>query len=117
MRGTDRAAGGRAALLGARDVAEVLGCSEWWVKEQARNRRIPFAWIGGSYRFTDEHVAEIIRRCEVLPDSPVPAPAVVPAAVPVRAPAVPLASVRSPADLTARVPRRARAAERRRAAA
>jgi integrase len=31
--------------------------------ETARGlRRIPFAWIGGSYRFTDDHVAEIIRR-------------------------------------------------------
>lgn len=50
------------------DVARMLGCSEWWVKEQARKRRIPFAWIGGSYRFTDEHVAAIIARFEVRPD-------------------------------------------------
>jgi hypothetical protein len=46
------------------EVARMLRCSEWWVKEQARKRRIPFSWIGGSYRFTDEHVAEIIRRFE-----------------------------------------------------
>lgn len=49
------------------DVARLLGCSEWWVKEQARQRRIPYAWIGGSYRFTDEHVADIVRRFEVVP--------------------------------------------------
>ncbi|MFI5906211.1 helix-turn-helix domain-containing protein [Dactylosporangium sp. NPDC051541] len=55
------------------EVAKILGCSEWWVKEQARKRRIPFAWIGGSYRFTDEHLAEIIRLFEVRPLEPRPA--------------------------------------------
>jgi hypothetical protein len=58
------------------EVAAMLRCSEWWVKEQARNRRIPYAWIGGSYLFTVEHVAEIVHRFEVLPvDEPVSAPA------------------------------------------
>ena len=56
-------------------IAKVLGCSEWWVKEQARKRRIPFAWIGGSYRFTDEHLAEIIRLYEVRPATGGPEPA------------------------------------------
>ena len=50
------------------EVAKALGCSEWWVKEQARRRRIPFTWIGGSYRFTAEHVREIIRVFEVRPN-------------------------------------------------
>lgn len=59
----------------ASDVARILGCSEWWVKEQARNRRIPYSFIGGSYRFTDEHVAAIIRTFEVLPAEDVAAPA------------------------------------------
>jgi hypothetical protein len=45
----------------------MLRCSEWWLREQARRRRIPYSWIGGSYLFTDEHVAEIIRRFEVPP--------------------------------------------------
>ncbi|MEW2386330.1 helix-turn-helix domain-containing protein [Micromonospora sp. NPDC047707] len=49
------------------EVAKILRCSEWWVKEQARNDRIPFAWIGGSYRFTDEHIAEIVRLFERRP--------------------------------------------------
>jgi hypothetical protein len=49
------------------EVAALLRCSEWWVKEQARNRRIPYAWIGGSYLFTREHIAEIVRRFEVQP--------------------------------------------------
>src|SRR2546430_16563931 len=51
----------------AADVARLLRCSEWWVKEQARRRRIPYSWIGGSYLFTDEHVAEIVRLFEVRP--------------------------------------------------
>jgi hypothetical protein len=49
------------------DVAAMLRCSEWWVKEQARRRRIPYCWIGGSYLFTDAHVAEIVRVFEVRP--------------------------------------------------
>src|SRR5439155_22954629 len=53
------------------EVATLLHCSEWWVKEQARKRRIPFCWIGGSYRFTDEHIAEIAQLFEVRPTEPV----------------------------------------------
>src|SRR5438067_1794706 len=49
------------------DVAALLRCSTWWVKEQARRRRIPYCWIGGGYRFTDEHLVEIARICEVRP--------------------------------------------------
>lgn len=49
------------------EVAKMLRCSEWWIKEQARNRRIPFARIGGSYRFTDDHVSQIVNIFEVKP--------------------------------------------------
>lgn len=56
-------------LYSPAEVARALGCSEWWVKEQARRRRIPFSWIGGSYKFTDEHLIEIIRTFEVRPVS------------------------------------------------
>jgi len=49
-------------------VAEMLHCSEWWVKEQARKRRIPYCWIGGSYLFTEDHIAAIIRLFEVQPE-------------------------------------------------
>ena len=83
----------------------MLRCSEWWVKEQARRRRIPFCWIGGSYLFTDEHITEIIRLFEVRPVEGA-AVAVIGRArkattEPHTAPAV---------RLVARVPRRARAA-------
>ncbi|GAB1693424.1 helix-turn-helix domain-containing protein [Krasilnikovia sp. M28-CT-15] len=49
------------------EVARLLRCSEWWIKEQARRRRIPFCWIGGSYLFTEEHIAAIVRLFEVRP--------------------------------------------------
>ncbi|WP_328888351.1 helix-turn-helix domain-containing protein [Streptomyces sp. NBC_00316] len=49
------------------EIAEALGCSEWWVKEQARKGRIPFTRTGGSYRFTAEHYQEIIRVFEERP--------------------------------------------------
>ncbi|ONI72710.1 hypothetical protein ALI144C_42615 [Actinosynnema sp. ALI-1.44] len=49
------------------EVASILRCSEWWVKEQARNRRIPFSWIGGGYLFTTEHIVEIVALFERRP--------------------------------------------------
>lgn len=52
------------------EVAKMLRCSEWWIKEQARNRRIPFSWIGGSYLFTSEHIAEIVQLFETRPTPP-----------------------------------------------
>jgi len=58
------------------EIAEALGCSEWWVKEQARKGRIPCTRPAGAYRFTAEHYAEIVRLFEERPSrsmSPVPA--------------------------------------------
>lgn len=86
------------------EVANLLRCSEWWVKEQARRRRIPHLRVGGRYLFTVEHIAEIVRRCEVRPAD---ASTVVEPVVPrVRQPVIdgdgPVVR------LTARVPRRAR---------
>lgn len=51
----------------AAEVAESLKCSEWWVKEQARRRRIPFLRSGGGYCFTSDHVQEIICLIEERP--------------------------------------------------
>ncbi|MFC4515391.1 helix-turn-helix domain-containing protein [Streptomyces ehimensis] len=68
------------------EVAEALGCSEWWVKEQARRRRIPFTRVGGSYRFTAAHFVELVAVFEERPlwglgsvPRSLPEPAVVPA--------------------------------------
>ena len=85
-------------------VAERLHCSEWWVKEQARRRRIPYCWIGGGYLFTEEHIVAILRRFEVqavdgeASISAMPAPRSRPAA----------RSAETPVTLRARPPRRAR---------
>jgi excisionase family DNA binding protein len=49
------------------EIAEALGCSEWWVKEQARQKRIPFTRIGGAYRFTAQHATEIVVLFEERP--------------------------------------------------
>ncbi|MEW2299204.1 helix-turn-helix domain-containing protein [Streptomyces sp. NPDC006655] len=43
------------------EIAETLGCSTWWVKDRARRRLVPHTRVGRAYRFTAEHLAEIIR--------------------------------------------------------
>ncbi|MGW1744910.1 helix-turn-helix domain-containing protein [Streptomyces sp. NPDC002092] len=89
------------------EVAAVLGCSAWWVKDRARRRLIPFARVGRAYRFTGEHLAEIIRMHEARPalaqqpSASVPARKS-PAPQPSPSPAV------ATAQLRARPPRRAR---------
>lgn len=54
-------------LYSAGEAAKILRCSEWWIKEQARKRRVPYSRVGGRYLFTQEHVNEIIRLFEVRP--------------------------------------------------
>jgi hypothetical protein len=92
------------------DVARILGCSEWWVKEQARRRRVPYCWIGGSYRFTDAHVAEIARLFEVRPVAEVPTSSGRATSTRHSRPAVDTAPDRQP-TLDARPPRRMRQAD------
>lgn len=89
------------------EVAALLRCSEWWVKEQARRRRIPYAWIGGSYLFTAEHVAEIVRRFEVQPTAESD-PATESGRMVRRSPST--VDVEPPVRLHARTPRRVREA-------
>ncbi|WP_158840939.1 helix-turn-helix domain-containing protein [Saccharothrix deserti] len=50
------------------EIADALGCSEWWVKEQARRRRIPFVMVGGAYRFSSKHLDEIVATFEQRPE-------------------------------------------------
>lgn len=89
------------------EVAKQLRCSEWWVKEQARRGRIPFSWIGGSYLFTAEHIAEIILLFERRPADSAPLSVSRPAARPRSMGPGRQSSIR----LTARTPRRARGAQ------
>ncbi|MFE9842507.1 helix-turn-helix domain-containing protein [Streptomyces goshikiensis] len=57
-------------LYNPADVANALGKSEWWVKEQARNGRIPYTKPGRAYRFTAEQFAEILRLFAEGPTGP-----------------------------------------------
>jgi Helix-turn-helix domain len=91
------------ALYSPAEIAKALGCSEWWVKDQARKRRIPFAWIGGGYRFTSEHLREIIRIFEKRPAIGTPAEIEAPSTSRPRAPRTTMTAVR----LKARPPKRA----------
>ena len=93
---------GLTPLLTPGQVAKILGCSEWWVKEQARNRRIPFTRAGGAYRFTTEHVHEIVRIFEQRPAEPAGRGTIGRQHRPVAQPANPVV------ELRARPPRRAR---------
>jgi excisionase family DNA binding protein len=54
-------------LFRPEEIADVLGCSAWWVQDRARRRLIPFTRVGRAYRFTAEHLAEIIRLNEERP--------------------------------------------------
>ena len=56
-----------ALLYVPEEVATVLGCSVWWVKDRARRRLIPFTRVGRAYRFSDDHLTEIIRMHEERP--------------------------------------------------
>lgn len=49
------------------EAAELLRCKASWLKEQARQDRIPYVKLSGSYHFTDDHLTEIIRIFEVRP--------------------------------------------------
>ncbi len=49
------------------DLAAMLGRSKWWVCEQCRRGRFPAIKPGGSYRFTDQHVEEILAILEQGP--------------------------------------------------
>ncbi|MQY36173.1 hypothetical protein SRB17_41700 [Streptomyces sp. RB17] len=68
------------------EVAAVLGCSAWWVKDRARRRLIPFTRVGRAYRFSSDHLAEIVRMHEERPTRSPQRPGGI--AVPTRQPAV-----------------------------
>ncbi|MEQ4209902.1 helix-turn-helix domain-containing protein [Actinopolymorpha sp. B9G3] len=64
-------------LYTAEEAAKVLRVSQSWLERQAAARRIPFTLLGGCYRFTAEHLAQIVRIFESSPcseSSPTPSP-------------------------------------------
>jgi hypothetical protein len=53
----------------ADQAAAIIGgsCKGSWLKQQARDGKIPYTLIGGAYHFTDEQIAETLRIFEVRP--------------------------------------------------
>jgi hypothetical protein len=49
------------------EAAVILRVTESWLKRRAAARRVPFTMLGGSYRFTTHHLAEIARMNEMTP--------------------------------------------------
>lgn len=101
-----RATGPADDVYSPAEVAKRLRVSEWWLKEQARRGRIPFTWLGGSYKFTPEHVKEIIHLFEVWPTTKSTGTAAEPTAKPPRPARAPTA--KPTVRLTAKPPRRGR---------
>lgn len=55
---------GQLVLHTAEEAARV---KQSWLERQAAARKIPFAMLGGSYRFSDRHLDEIVRTNEQVP--------------------------------------------------
>ena len=53
----------------ADEAAAILRCKPSWLREKARRREIPHTVIGGSYRWTSDHLAAIVRLGERVPPS------------------------------------------------
>ncbi|MGW6614970.1 DNA-binding protein [Streptomyces erythrochromogenes] len=85
------------------EIAAALGCSVWWVKDRASRTLIPFTRVGRAYRFTAEHLSEIVRLHETRPPS---APSLSTRAI--RPVSLLTMAVRPAAGLRARPPRRTR---------
>ena len=49
------------------EAAVILRVKPSWLERQAAARKIPFTMLGGSYRFTAEHLAAIVRQYEQRP--------------------------------------------------
>ena len=49
------------------EAAAILRVRKSWLERQAAARKIPFTMLGGAYRFTDAHLAEIVRMNEKVP--------------------------------------------------
>ncbi len=71
---TGQAGGAQAAGVAAaprvhtpEEAAEILKVRKGWLERQAAARKIPFTMLGGCYRFSDRHLAEIVRMYEQIP--------------------------------------------------
>lgn len=55
--------------MSTQDAARNLGVSTKWLSEMAAQRRVPHVLIARRYRFTDNHLAEIIAMFERSPST------------------------------------------------
>jgi len=60
------------AIYTAHEAAAMLRVKPSWLERQAAARTIPFTMLGGSYRFTAEHLAAIVAQHENQPAPPSP---------------------------------------------
>ena len=49
------------------EAARLLRVRESWLEREAAARRIPFTMLAGSYRFTSDHLIQIVRMHEIKP--------------------------------------------------
>ena len=61
------AGGAPIAVHTLEEAATILRVKPSWLERQAAARRIPFTMLGGSYRFTADHLMAIIRQFERRP--------------------------------------------------
>jgi len=55
------------ALYTAAEAAEILRVKQSWLERQAAARKIPFAMLGGAYKFSADHLAAIVQIFEMMP--------------------------------------------------
>jgi excisionase family DNA binding protein len=65
--GTAGTSAGQPVMHTAEEAARLLKVKQSWLERQAAARKVPFSMLGGSYRFSDRHLAEIVRMNEVVP--------------------------------------------------
>jgi excisionase family DNA binding protein len=56
----DIGSGGNLTLYTSEEAAAILRVTTSWLERQAAARRVPFTMLGGGYRFTAEHLAQIV---------------------------------------------------------
>jgi hypothetical protein len=61
---------GQLVMHTAGEAARLLKTKQSWLERQAAARKVPFSMLGGSYHFSDWHLAEIVRMNEVPPVPP-----------------------------------------------
>jgi excisionase family DNA binding protein len=54
------------------EAARLLRVRESWLEREAAARRIPFTMLAGSYRFTSDHLIQIVRMHEIKPAEAAP---------------------------------------------